>query len=129
MEDEEVEDEDVEYEDVEDEEYEEVEDEEYEEVEDEEATKDHGDHVSVEHGPDEVREEVLAHEGLEDEDKLVEAEEAEIAADEVTFERPGEISEAGCGRGAGAGGAARAVDVDGHVGAHRLYVALPGQAA
>ena len=110
---------------------EEVEDEEDkdDEVEAEEATKDHGDHVSVEHGPDEVREEVLAHEGLEDEDKLVEAEEAEIAVDEVTFERPGEISEAGCGRGARAGGAARTVDVDGHVGAHRLDVALPGQAA
>ena len=100
-----------------------------EDVEAEEATKDHWDHVCVEHGPDEVREEVLAHEGLEDEDKLVKAVETEIAADEVTFERPGEISEAGCGRGAGAGGAARPVDVDRHVGAHRLDVALPGQAA
>ena len=100
-----------------------------EEVEDEEATEDHGDHVCVEHGPDEVREEVLAHEGLKDEDKLVEAEEAEIAFAEVTFALPGEISQAVGGRGARAGGAARTVDVDGHVRTHRLDVALPQQAA
>ena len=100
-----------------------------EDVDNEEATEDHGDHVCVEHGPDEVREEVLAHEGLEDEDKLVEAEEAEIAVAEVTFALPGEISQAVGGRGAGAGGAARPVDVDGHVRAHRLDVTLPQQAA
>ena len=91
------------------------------------ATEDDGNHVGVEHGPDEVREEVLAHEGLEDEDKLVEAEEADHAVGGVTGDEPGEISEAGGGRGSRAGGAARSVDVDGHVGAHRLDVALPAQ--